>query len=56
MVRSMDRDHEAKAKRRGTRSAANPPKVEPDRIDPERLRKAVQYFKEHPEQQARHFQ
>jgi hypothetical protein len=53
----MDQDHEANAKRRKeptrTRNAANPPKSEPDQIDPERLRKAIRYFKEHPEQQSR---
>jgi hypothetical protein len=50
----MDQDHEAKAKRREgqtrTRDAATPAKPKPDQIDPERLRKAVRYLKEHPEQ------
>jgi hypothetical protein len=62
MVAGMDQDHEAKANRleeqARTRDAANPakpkpkPKPKPDEIDPERLRKAVRYLREHPEQQA----
>jgi hypothetical protein len=48
----MDQDQEAKAKRLEeqtcTRDAANPPRPKPDQIDPERLRKAIRYLKEHP--------
>jgi hypothetical protein len=53
MVVSTDQDHEAKAKREEQpppRDAPNPAKPKPDQIDPERLRKAVRYLKEHPEQ------
>jgi hypothetical protein len=50
----MDQDHGAKANRREeqtrTRDAATSAKPKPDQIDPERLRKAVRYLKEHPEQ------
>jgi hypothetical protein len=59
---SMERDHEAEAKRREqsvrTRDAAKPDeagKRERKHIDPERLYKAIRYLKEHPEEQVRQF-
>ena len=56
----MERDHEAEAKRHvqsvRTRDAAKAYKAGKRArkyIDPERLYKAIRYFKEHPEQQVR---
>jgi hypothetical protein len=49
----MDQDHEAntntkREEQTRTPDAANPAKPKPEQIDPERLRKAVRYLKEHP--------
>jgi hypothetical protein len=60
MVAGMDQDHEAKADRleeqARTRDAGSSVKrrrkPKPHEIDPERLRKAVRYLREHPERRA----